>query len=64
MKKSDFRKHKLEYIDSCKVIVRDEGRCSWAKQSILCNECPFGVNNSVQHLGCRDNGYKSSQIYY
>ena len=60
MKKSDFRKHKLEYIDSCKVIVRDEGRCTRGRQDIECDNCPFDYSNNKGQSGCTNNSkYKN-----
>lgn len=55
MRREDFKKIKKEHFETCEHMVENEGRCF----SVSCGNCPFSYLNSINELGCMDNGYSN-----
>lgn len=43
MKREDFKMVTAEYIESCKIIIEDNGTC----KRVNCSDCPFFYNNTI-----------------
>jgi len=65
MKKTDFKQHKFEYIETCRRIIELKGKCNTT--TTKCIDCPFSSSNiknqECSYCGTVESGLDSAIKY-